>query len=81
MQVCLNTGACGARTANWAGVPSYEGLVYRDDLQSVSGVVLLLSAYLSSLVSVVNGVSEQLIATIKRAGHRRGLVLTASFPL
>lgn len=38
------------------------------------GVVVLLSLYLSSLVTVVNGVPEQLIATIKRAGHVRALV-------
>lgn len=93
MQVWLNTGACGARAANWAGVPPSEALVYRDDLQSVSGVVLLLSPYLSSLVTVVNGVSELLIATIKGAGHGRascwrppslsdnGLVNADSLPL
>lgn len=46
-------------------------LVYGDDLQSAIGVALLLSPYLSFLVTVVNGVSEQLIATIKRGGHVR----------
>lgn len=51
--------------------PSSGLLVYCDDLQSVIGVVLLLSPYLSSPVTVVNGVSEQLIATIKGAGHVR----------
>lgn len=71
MQVCLNTRACGARAANWARVPRPGRLVYCDDLQSVIGVVLRLSPYLSALVPVVNGVSEPLIATIKGAGHVR----------
>lgn len=61
--------------------PSHGPIVYCDDLQSAIVVVVLLSFYLSSLVTVVNGVSEQLMATIKRAGHVRASWLPMmSFP-